>query len=154
MIESEGPFQSVRGVPARREIATSVIDQYVQAHMVVVDPFRQVTDVCLSGKVGNLAGDSFVAAVAPDLFDHSRSFFGVAADNDNLGPPACQLQRGDPSNPMGVVRIASIKGDRVRLAFSFPREIEVHRREVADQILETKPAVVGSIRPAQGGSGS
>ncbi|MCZ6837056.1 MAG: carbon storage regulator [Planctomycetota bacterium] len=61
---------------------------------------------------------------------------------------------GDPSNPLGVVRIASIKGDRVRLAFSFPREIEVHRREVADQILETKPSVVGSIRPAHGGSGS
>ena len=61
---------------------------------------------------------------------------------------------GDPSNPLGVVRIASIKGDRVRLAFAFPREIEVHRREVADQIMESKPAVVGSIRPAQGGSGS
>ena len=59
---------------------------------------------------------------------------------------------GDPANPLGVVRIASIKGDRVRLAFSFPREIEVHRREVADQILESKPSVVGSIRPASGGS--
>ena len=59
---------------------------------------------------------------------------------------------GDPGNPLGVVRIASIKGDRVRLAFSFPREIEVHRREVADQILQDKPAVVGSIRPAGGRS--
>lgn len=59
---------------------------------------------------------------------------------------------GDPAKPLGVVRIASIKGDRVRLAFSFPREIEVHRREVADQILESKPSVVGSIRPASSGS--
>ncbi len=59
---------------------------------------------------------------------------------------------GDPANPIGVVRIASIKGDRVRLAFSFPREIEVHRREVANQILESKPAVVGSIRPASSGT--
>jgi carbon storage regulator len=55
---------------------------------------------------------------------------------------------GDPANPLGVVRIATIKGDRVRLAFSFPREIEVHRREVAEQILTSKPAVVGSIRPS------
>ncbi len=54
---------------------------------------------------------------------------------------------GDPANPDGVVRVASIKGDRVRLAFAFPREVEVHRREVADQILAQKPAVVGSIRP-------
>lgn len=55
---------------------------------------------------------------------------------------------GDPANPIGVVRIATIKGDRVRLAFDFPREIEVHRREVADQILSSPPSVVGQIRPS------
>ncbi len=58
---------------------------------------------------------------------------------------------GDPAAPLGVVRIASIKGDRVRLAFEFPREIDVHRREVADQIIaseSTKNSVVGQIRPA------
>jgi len=55
---------------------------------------------------------------------------------------------GDPSNPMGIVRIASIKGDRVRLAFDFPREIDVHRREVAEQILTAKPSVVATIRLA------
>ncbi|MHC4107733.1 MAG: carbon storage regulator [Planctomycetota bacterium] len=54
---------------------------------------------------------------------------------------------GEPGNPIGTVRIAMIKGDRVRLAFDFPREIEVHRREIADQILASKPPVVGSIRP-------
>jgi carbon storage regulator len=60
---------------------------------------------------------------------------------------------GDPSNPIGTVRIATIKGDRVRLAFSFPREIDVHRREVADQIIDQlsdeKSAIVGTIRPAR-----
>lgn len=55
---------------------------------------------------------------------------------------------GDPASPIGTVRVAAIKGDRVRLAFAFPREIDVHRREVADQILAAKPPVVGSIRPA------
>jgi carbon storage regulator len=55
---------------------------------------------------------------------------------------------GDPANPIGVVRIATIKGDRVRLAFAFPREIEVHRREVAEQILNSPPSVVGQIRPS------
>jgi carbon storage regulator len=43
---------------------------------------------------------------------------------------------GDPSNPIGVVRIAGIRGDRVRIAFDFPREIDVHRREIAQQIVE------------------
>jgi carbon storage regulator CsrA len=41
---------------------------------------------------------------------------------------------GDPKNPIGVVRIASIRGDRVRVALDFPREVQVHRREIADQI--------------------
>lgn len=58
---------------------------------------------------------------------------------------------GDPRNPQGIVRIAGIKGDRVRIAFEFPREVQVHRREVADQIkAEEDPAVVGKIGRAAG----
>lgn len=49
---------------------------------------------------------------------------------------------GDPHHPIGVVRVASIKGDRVRLAFDFPREIDVHRREVAQQILSQEIEIV------------
>lgn len=41
---------------------------------------------------------------------------------------------GDPKNPIGRIRIASIKGDRVRVACDLPRNIDVHRKEVADQI--------------------
>jgi len=59
---------------------------------------------------------------------------------------------GDPADPSGIVRVASIKGDRVRLAFDFPRQVDVHRREVANQILAQKPAIAGSIRPTRAGS--
>ena len=52
---------------------------------------------------------------------------------------------GDPKNPIGVVRIASIKGDRVRVAFDFPREVDVHRREVADQIVNELPEVIAKL---------
>jgi len=58
---------------------------------------------------------------------------------------------GDPKNPIGVVRIASVKGERVRVAFDFPREIDIHRREIADQIileLDESPSVIGEIKPA------
>ncbi len=60
---------------------------------------------------------------------------------------------GDPKNPIGVIRIASIKGERVRVAFDFPRTVQIHRREVADQIvsdveLEPAPDVIGKINPA------
>ncbi len=55
---------------------------------------------------------------------------------------------GDPRNPVGVVRIASIKGERVRVAFDFPRDVEIHRREIADQIVADAPAVVGTIKPS------
>ena len=52
---------------------------------------------------------------------------------------------GDPRNPIGIVRIATIKGDRVRVALEFPRDIPVHRREVADQIVVDGPEVAGKI---------
>jgi len=55
---------------------------------------------------------------------------------------------GDPANPIGVIRIAGIKGDRVRVALEFPREIAVHRREVADQILAEAPQIAGKIGSA------
>jgi carbon storage regulator len=56
---------------------------------------------------------------------------------------------GNPAAPLGIVRIAAIKGDRVRIALEFPREVEVHRREVADQILkdDENPGIAGQIRP-------
>jgi carbon storage regulator CsrA len=63
---------------------------------------------------------------------------------------------GDPASPIGIVRVASIKGDRVRLAFEFPREVAVHRREVAEQILATEanaPQIIATIRPANEASG-
>lgn len=63
---------------------------------------------------------------------------------------------GDPRNPLGVVRIAAIKGDRVRIAFDFPRDVQVNRREVAEQIADEPPQVVASLKPkpglAQGGA--
>jgi len=60
---------------------------------------------------------------------------------------------GDPKNPIGVVRIASVKGERVRVAFDFPREVEIHRREIADQIIiesesDYETAVLAKITPA------
>ena len=57
---------------------------------------------------------------------------------------------GDPSNPIGVVRVAAVKGERVRLAFDFPLHIKVFRRELADEMVaqgERPPAVVGKIKP-------
>lgn len=60
---------------------------------------------------------------------------------------------GDPRNPIGVVRIASIKGERVRVAFDFPRDVEIHRREIADQIAGEAPEVVGAIKPASSAGG-
>ena len=63
---------------------------------------------------------------------------------------------GDPRNPIGVVRIASVKGERVRVAFDFPRSVEIHRREIAEQICTEEesvsaapnPDVIGEIKPA------
>ena len=46
---------------------------------------------------------------------------------------------GDPEKPIGFIEITKIRGDRsVRLGFSFPRSMEVNRRDIADQILEER----------------
>jgi len=62
---------------------------------------------------------------------------------------------GDPRNPDGVIRIAAIKGERVRVALDFPRNVQIHRREVADQIAEQGSeqddaviAKIGKSKPA------
>ncbi|MGP1346639.1 MAG: carbon storage regulator [Phycisphaerales bacterium] len=52
---------------------------------------------------------------------------------------------GDPRNPIGVIRIATIRGDRVRIAFEFPKSVDIHRREVAEQIVAEGPTVVAKI---------
>lgn len=58
---------------------------------------------------------------------------------------------GDPRNPIGIVRIASVKGERVRIAFEFPRDVEIHRREIADQIIQQAGEVLATIKPAANG---
>ncbi len=40
---------------------------------------------------------------------------------------------GDPKNPLGLIRVVDIHGDKVRLAFDFPRDVPVNRKELADQ---------------------
>lgn len=40
---------------------------------------------------------------------------------------------GDPNNPLGLIRVVDIHGDKVRLAFDFPRDMQINRSELADQ---------------------
>lgn len=47
---------------------------------------------------------------------------------------------GDPRKPIGIVKVTQIRGERVRIAFDFPRTIEIHRRETALQIMAGIPA--------------
>ena len=39
---------------------------------------------------------------------------------------------GDPANPLGVIRVVAVHGDKVRLSFDFPRDVKINRRELAD----------------------
>ncbi len=40
---------------------------------------------------------------------------------------------GDPDNPLGIIQVVAIQGDKVRLGFDFPREAMVNRSELADR---------------------
>ncbi|MEX0672684.1 MAG: carbon storage regulator [Candidatus Paceibacterota bacterium] len=39
---------------------------------------------------------------------------------------------GDPRNPIGVIRVVEVHGDKVRLGFDFPKDVEINRRELAE----------------------
>ncbi|MEM9916256.1 MAG: carbon storage regulator [Planctomycetota bacterium] len=46
---------------------------------------------------------------------------------------------GDPHAPLGRIRVVDVHGDKVRLAFDFPREVEINRKELADEKLREPP---------------
>lgn len=40
---------------------------------------------------------------------------------------------GDPNQPLGMIRVVDIHGDKVKLAFDFPKETPINRKELAEQ---------------------
>ena len=48
-----------------------------------------------------------------------------------------------------TVTVVEIRGDKVRLGINAPREVQVHRREVANQIADEQPPVVACITNQQ-----
>lgn len=59
---------------------------------------------------------------------------------------------GDPCQPMGVIRIVEIHGEKVRLSFDFPRELAINRRELAEQKAKHQEQLAGA-QPRNGSSG-
>lgn len=45
---------------------------------------------------------------------------------------------GDPQQPLGRVTVVRINGNRVRLAFEFPRETLIAREELLPAVVEGK----------------
>lgn len=43
---------------------------------------------------------------------------------------------GDPRHPLGVIKVVDISGDKVRIAFDFPKELPINRRELAEQKMK------------------
>ena len=54
---------------------------------------------------------------------------------------------GDPNSPLGLIRVVDIHGDKVKLAFDFPREIDVNRKELADEKRKGKKPDNGENKP-------
>ena len=57
---------------------------------------------------------------------------------------------GDPKQPLGVIRVVEIHGDKVRLSFDFPREMQINRRELAE--LKARQASDTARNQPKGGS--
>jgi len=57
---------------------------------------------------------------------------------------------GPPDLPYGFVEVTLIKGDKVRIAFSFPREVEIHREEVIVDSLPEAAAHLAELLASEG----
>ena len=58
---------------------------------------------------------------------------------------------GDPANPLGVIRVVAVHGDKVRLSFDFPRDVKINRRELAEMKAKGEPpAGAGGGAPPRG----
>ena len=59
---------------------------------------------------------------------------------------------GDPAKPLGVIRVVEIHGDKVRLSFKFPDDVQINRSELAEQKLRQArgeaPRAPASGRPS------
>ena len=60
---------------------------------------------------------------------------------------------GDPANPLGIIRVVELHGDKVRLSFDFPREVQINRKELADQKVKS-PKVPEQGKSPQGNTKS
>ena len=63
-----------------------------------------------------------------------------------------QLVLGDPSNPLGVIRVVAVHGDKVRLSFDFPKDVKINRKELAE--LKAKGPGAGGGNGEGGGNGA
>ncbi len=43
---------------------------------------------------------------------------------------------GDPKSPLGSIRVVEVSGDKVRLAFDFPKTVQINRKELADEKMK------------------
>ncbi len=57
---------------------------------------------------------------------------------------------GDPANPLGVIRVVDIHGDKVKLAFDFPREMPINRRELAEEKRKANTSPAPPTKPDAG----
>jgi carbon storage regulator len=57
-----------------------------------------------------------------------------------------EIVLGDPKKPLGVIRIVDIHGDKVRLSFDFPRDLQINRKELAD--LKARQGDDGTVPPS------
>lgn len=61
-------------------------------------------------------------------FPHERS--AMLALTRRVGE---EVVIGDPGDPLGMIRVVEIHGDKVRLSFDFPKEVKINRKELAEQ---------------------
>lgn len=54
---------------------------------------------------------------------------------------------GDPSSPIGRIKVADIQGERVKIACDFPVRVPINRAEVAEKVIAARSAPAARPSP-------
>lgn len=117
-----------------------MIRRHDALHTPVVGQVRVATTPLLAQAVPRLYWpDSVKEAARPEVM-------GMLALTRRVGE---EVVIGDPKEPLGMIRVVDIHGDKVRLAFEFPRELQINRRELADVKARGEPPANAASKSQQ-----
>src|SRR5215212_1123492 len=98
MVDSKGPLDAVRSQLTLEPDSTRVVDQHVQASMLLLELAGQLADLCLQRQVCKQCSHFLIAGLGPNPRQGGIDPGLVASDDHNESSLTCQLASSDKTD--------------------------------------------------------